>query len=612
MSAEPAAEQGIAVPSSFHTEHLAKCRGRVTGESRKALKALLRDVEEALSDSERDALATVLRGESADLPRRIAERILPAAVAAAQRDLEGAVFVALLRALDHLLSHRTAWSARLGDVVHKVESDRNRVWLHVNPVILGPLLCELLPVNDGGEVRGVCGLRVQPLRGHMLEFYLIDRREQARVVLTGVTEGHELAAWAYVALTKPEALAVCKTYADKLSPAEFRHRVTCPDSTLTSALLRRSHLLRDVWWLKVTRDGRRLVSVEWQEEQQESRILAGLCHPVVGVGAETKPSWSGLGLASVKGPDGEILLRSTSGTSPRSRREASKAWEAWERACPVLPPEERAAHRSHYTLEDRRRLYVRRELDLPDTTDIAQRHLETSLLLAARACETPQVFAEVSPRKKSLTIDLADGAAMSFFRALLNPLEPGDDRAGVPGLRIQPASDRLHLKLISRYGTMTDACVTVKRIGAHAWDQIWADIRSGRCVDPLRSRTLSAGERHHIGFQRRQHGPIALGSALLRRIGLLGGTSVIGVELDESGYGILVKIKSGPPLLDLAEALTDPEFGMVGDRIRLTGATSKLVSFVDTDLSAAQLALPPSSRTDRQYSLSFLHLVSVP
>lgn len=221
---------------------------------------------------------------------------------------------------------------------------------------------------------------------------------------------------------------------------------------------------------------------------------------------------------------------------------------------------------------------------LPDAKSPSQRVLETSLLLAIRdsapRISDPRpyrghkVFRAVSPRPDALVVDLVDGVAERFFRALLPPVMPYEGGVGVPGLRVVPAKRHLALHLLDRGGHLTDARVLVRGIDQLSWRRIWAGIRDSfdngyECVnvDLRRTPELRPGEIDGWSFQRRCCGPIALGSALLRRIGLLAEAFALDVWPGNGDTVINVEIRDGPAIRSVMRFLREPRFGVIRDSV---------------------------------------------
>ncbi|MGW4489673.1 hypothetical protein ACWEOE_38290 [Amycolatopsis sp. NPDC004368] len=212
---------------------------------------------------------------------------------------------------------------------------------------------------------------------------------------------------------------------------------------------------------------------------------------------------------------------------------------------------------------------------IPAAHSLHQSVLETSLLLSVRYAGRPGVISKVSPRHEALILRLGDSAATGFFRALLAPLEPHEGRDGVPGLRIDFEHGNLRLCLLDVDGRPTPSRVVVPRLTEKTWDRIWRRIQptvyGGRCVDPLlaHSPKLSSGERQGYDFHWQHCGPVALGSALLRRIGLVAGDCSLDVWSGLGGTMLHLELDRGPTLCSLVADLCHPVAGMIRDSLEL-------------------------------------------
>ncbi|MEB3371782.1 hypothetical protein [Saccharopolyspora mangrovi] len=101
------------------------------------------------------------------MPRALREFVIPDAQAHDQRELETAMLTALTRGMDHLVFHPQAWDYRAGDLIQSVRPEPHSVSLQLNPLVLGPMLAELLPMGahqddeQSIEVAGTAGARVR-------------------------------------------------------------------------------------------------------------------------------------------------------------------------------------------------------------------------------------------------------------------------------------------------------------------------------------------------------------------------------------------------------------------------------------------------------------------
>ncbi|MGW0891559.1 hypothetical protein [Saccharopolyspora sp. NPDC002578] len=236
---------------------------------------------------------------------------------------------------------------------------------------------------------------------------------------------------------------------------------------------------------------------------------------------------------------------------------------------------------------------------LPDAASLSQRLLETSLLLAVHDCQGSilrepyrghKVFSAVSPRRDVLMVDLAEEVLERFLRALLPPLTPWPSSPGVPGLRFVPTRRHLRMHLLNQKNELTDACVIIRNVNASTWKQIWPEIRrsfSGEdCIDPILGNTqrLSPGEREDFDFHRSQCGPVALGSMMLRRIGLLKDSFAVDTWEGNGGTVINVEIHDGPSVYSILDSLAHPIFGIIDDAFVLANGTQ-----IDTGMGHARI-----------------------
>jgi hypothetical protein len=235
---------------------------------------------------------------------------------------------------------------------------------------------------------------------------------------------------------------------------------------------------------------------------------------------------------------------------------------------------------------------------IPEAHSTAQRILETSLLLMIRESQSPagdkpyrghQVFRTVSPRRDKLIITLHEKAMRWLFRAMLTPVQPHGGMDGIPGLRIVPQENALDLRLLDHTGACTDALVVINNTGAERWRKTWPNIRDsvhydGGCVDPLLSTSpqLSHGERAGIEFHRHSCGPVALGSAFLRRFGLISCAYAVDVWTGGEGRDLHIEIDQGPSIPTLAKALADPVFGLVGGPVSIVNPLQSHIRVQDT------------------------------
>ncbi|WP_414943844.1 hypothetical protein [Amycolatopsis sp. cmx-11-32] len=251
---------------------------------------------------------------------------------------------------------------------------------------------------------------------------------------------------------------------------------------------------------------------------------------------------------------------------------------------------------------------------MPDATSLHQRMLETALLLAIRDAQPTfsslkgapfnghQVFRLVNPRPNGLMIELFEDVIVRFIRALIPPVNPSDSAYGVPGLRVVPTGRHLRVHLLNAENRLTDACVIIRNISGRTWEDIWQEARvteyEDGSVDLLlkSSPLLSPGERDMADFYRRHSGPIALGSAMLRRVGLLAGAFSLDVWTGNGGNYLHVEIDDDPSIYDILNALRHPLAGVTRGQFMVDttiGPIHEHITYariIDTDPTPTTLA----------------------
>ncbi|GAA1937335.1 hypothetical protein [Amycolatopsis minnesotensis] len=595
--------------------------------------------KQALAEALADPFPAVERVEHAPaVPHAVRQRLLPAAVHRAQQELESAVFHALLEGMGLLETHPVARDYRLGHLVDDVRPHPDELRLRLHPVVLGPLLAGLLPIvspDDPADLSGTAGTRVRWDDQGYVELWLVDSSPRARVVFTGISVNAWKAAQAYLDAGQSPALMLADAHPSGLAPAEAealarRPRVFGP-SSLASGLLRRIGVFRDAWWVKSSVRGTESLVVEWPDAPSRLNVLKKLSHRAVQLTPgrfRPYPDHSGHNIElydlddSVpvpNDPGSKLLLREISITREsylRSRASYTPVpdyWQVWQktyRADDRGVQLDLAVLWNRYTGEDLQpdSDYVGKLRKAVTSTphakviaeahSTAQRILETSLLLMIRESQSPlrgepyrgnQVFRTVSPRRDKLIITLHEKAMQWFFHAMITPVQPHGGKDGVPGLRIVPHENTLDLRILDHTGARTDALVVIKNAGAKWWGKTWPKIRGGvhydsGCVDPLltTSPQLSQGERAGIEFHRHSCGPVALGSAFLRRFGLINCAYAVDVWTGGEGRDLHIEIDQGPSIPTLVEALEDPVFGLVDGSVSIVNPPQRHTRVQDT------------------------------
>lgn len=221
---------------------------------------------------------------------------------------------------------------------------------------------------------------------------------------------------------------------------------------------------------------------------------------------------------------------------------------------------------------------------VPDADSRDQRMLETALLLATRYAQSSlldgpwnghRVFRMVSPRPRMLTIDLYDDVVARFIRALIPPVDPSARAYGIPGVRVDFPTRQLRVQLLDVKDNLTDACVIIRNITQQNWKSIWETVQGSEyedgAVDLLlkKSPGLTSGERRMRDFYWQQAGPIAMGSGMLRRMGLLKDVFAVDVWTGNGGNYLHVEIDEGPSVHDVVTALQHPVAGMAHGQVRV-------------------------------------------
>lgn len=180
-----------------------------------------------------------------------------------------------------------------------------------------------------------------------------------------------------------------------------------------------------------------------------------------------------------------------------------------------------------------------------------------------------RIFRMVSPTPSALTVELVDGAVARFIRALLPSQEPDDRGFGVPGIRFVPKTNYMSIHLLGEDDRLTDACVILRNVTAWRWPDIWSEVNNiddeYRCIDPVwtHSPSLNGGERSRYRGYWQLAGPVGLGSAMLRRCGLLTGAFALDVWTGDGGTVLNVETDDGPSVYDVLAALRHPVAGIV-------------------------------------------------
>ncbi|AGM05931.1 hypothetical protein [Amycolatopsis keratiniphila] len=621
------------MPGKF-LDHITRLVDGLTMQRRRTISAFVHRLSSQLSEPDQRVLLRALADPypavgrleyEPTVPHVVRHRLLPVAVHRAQQELESAVLHALLQGMVLLESHPVARDYRVGHLVDDVRSSPDELRLRLHPVVLGPLLTNLLPIvdpDDPAELYGTAGARVYWDDLERVELWLADFSPQPRVVITGISETAWKAAKAYLDAEQSSALLLADAYPHSLAPAEAevlarRPRVFGPNS-LGSGVLRRIGVFRDAWWVKSSVRGDESLVVEWPDAPSQLNVLEQLCHRATQLTPgrfrlDIDPSGRIVELHDIDSsvplpndPGCKLLLRRISTTREeylRSRHRYTPVpdhWQAWQKVFQAGRREvqlDLAVLWNRYTGEELhpssdRVVKIRKAVTstphgkaIPEAHSTAQRILETSLLLMIRGSQPPysgeryrghQVFRMVSPRRDKMVINLHEKVLRWFLRAMLAPVQPHPGTDGLPGLRIVPRQHALELRLLDHDSVCTDALVVLDGVGAKRWREIWPNIRDSvhydsGCVDPelMTSPRLSNGERAGMKFHRHSCGPISLGSAFLRRFGLVSCAYAVDVWTGGEGRDLHVEIDQGPSIPTLLDALADPVFGLVDGSVSI-------------------------------------------
>jgi hypothetical protein len=223
-----------------------------------------------------------------------------------------------------------------------------------------------------------------------------------------------------------------------------------------------------------------------------------------------------------------------------------------------------------------------RPLALPDAADHDQQRLETAVLRAAvgavkRLHRRPRASMLVPTHAiASIRLDghyaqhpevilTGPDALASLLVEVLPQLD--EEIVGLPGIRAHYRRDRVILALLG-----TSAMVTIGDVDREIWDAAQTYMRHAvegdldhvfvglRCPEHL-----SAAEEEHLRAWPEQVGPQNVGSAVLRRIGLL--RSALYVDMWPDSWGWKIEANGVGTPEGIGSALIDPIFGLRDHRI---------------------------------------------
>jgi hypothetical protein len=270
------------------TDQIVDLRRTYTGENLTQAVAAVRPLLQRLSADQRGLLTDTLRGGSA-VPDGLRRALLPDVTFAAQQELEAGLLRAACDTASYLHLRPPAVPAHAFSTVEPHDWPR----LHVAERALGPLLYELLPRVEVGQLMGLPGLRHRR-HPRAVELYLADAPD-ARAVLSGVDAAAWDEAMRYVrGLHDFRGLDTRLIGDEPLGGLERESSRVVGPVALGSALLRRVHLFAGAPWLRSWAQGDQWW-LEWPGEPRQVAVADRLIHPVFGlpghfetsIGAET-------------------------------------------------------------------------------------------------------------------------------------------------------------------------------------------------------------------------------------------------------------------------------------------------------------------------------------
>jgi hypothetical protein len=249
-----------------------------------------------LSSAERTAVVDVLHDraichyDERQLLASARRKLLPEAISVGQQELEAAMLIAVGESVAYLQRRPPVSVLRRAHPIRALELP-HKGWpvLHLDEYGLGPLLVNLLPRADDGEVRGVAGLRYRGHRRHS-ELLLLDTDPPAGLILAGADRAAWQAALAFVAGSfvddMPAPWLWNGKHSNRLSSTEVAHMAQFPrvpgPAYLASALFRRHRLLRDSQ--RLTARGRSRGWVwEWSAGPSPAAVAGKLTDPLFGL-----------------------------------------------------------------------------------------------------------------------------------------------------------------------------------------------------------------------------------------------------------------------------------------------------------------------------------------
>jgi hypothetical protein len=251
-----------------------------------------------------------------------------------------------------------------------------------------------------------------------------------------------------------------------------------------------------------------------------------------------------------------------------------------------------------------------RDVVLPDTTDPVQQQLEAGLLYAL-GLTAPYTWPQtevVAPmpvgrmfrpgRGTEETALHLPASVLAPMMALLVPRLVNGRLYGLAGLRATVHRRHIQLHLADSGPTRT---VAVSRTSLRQWAAVRAFIEEVVGLDAVTDldSQLNAAEHAVIGIGR-VPGPASLGSALLRRLRILGDTFWLTIRGDGPD-GVRLDWAGGTSAAQVAAALVHPLAGLPGERFfvtRLADASITVIITTATGEPTAKLLLRQAQLTE--------------
>lgn len=250
---------------------------------------------------------------------------------------------------------------------------------------------------------------------------------------------------------------------------------------------------------------------------------------------------------------------------------------------------------------------------LADTTNPTQQQLEAAILFAlgkidpnpSASTSVPlRMRPAVQPVDETVTVLYMPPTVVAQLLAAVLPRVVNGRVHGLPGLRTRTYQRHVRLYIADSADTRVDLATTNKRWWSAAL--AFASAATGHgwphdFQDPLTEAEQAAGAAGRVSC------PVALASALLRRVRVVGATTWLRAH-EEGPCGIRVEWAGGRSAATVAAALVHPLAGLPGERFVVVPAAGGTIAITitDTDGCPARLVLhqelspapPPDNRSD--------------